>query len=191
MPLNEIMEEFETRKKLCYVPSKECDESTIKLLRDPDAFKSTTTQDMANLDTHMKQHCLLCPDIVCNELALIRKRGVEGNLSLLTATVYGIPYGFLVSRKPTVANSECSLEWCGYERSCVVDVSKSYQLNSPPPIPLPLRWNIGPYPKISPVKFSPSPVFSASIRWQLNKMNTDPLICKTVLLFAKELLWVG
>lgn len=97
----------------------------------------------------VKRPKYLSVNSVCNELsALMSRRVLSGNVALLTATIYGIPYGFIVSGANIRARDRCVLNW---KPSSDFDLSPPSSPNSHrrtnqhapgTPIPLPLEWNI-------------------------------------------------
>lgn len=132
-------------------------------------------------------------DSVCDETSIIRGKGLRGNVTILTARIYGIPYGFVVSGKTATIGAPCTFDWERLEESSDTSplsvIRSSKRLSS---IPLPLREGIKESLVMSsPITFALTDTSKLGISLILKSLDADQHIHRTVFLLAKTLLLVS
>lgn len=140
---------------------------------------------------------------VCNELSLLlSQRKFGGNVALLSATIYGVPYAFIVSGANNKKNSPCVLDWAymsiDTQRPPSSSINHEMLKRSPyerkllhMTIPLPLKWNVA-----EPLDLPPPHIplwFDSTFEMNgfLDSIENDTALHQTILLLAKIVIGVG
>lgn len=162
---------------------------------------STAIHNEKSLQQHVStsRSNFLCSRSICNELSLLMKgSALSGNVTLLTATIFGIPYAFIVTGSNINKGTPCILNWSPFDVNQNSGNEQSHASPDPQtfikPLPLPLKWNL-PYNLTVTSLELPSLPFSLNSRCQisvlLDLLETDQVLRQTILLMAKVLIAVS